>query len=160
MEQRNPGNVPYALLAIEITTRYGKTRHLQMNLRIEAKLSLFDENSLAKIADSARRLAADLSFRIQGTTEFMDLLRDFGCKVSGERVKLTKNVVDTVFDRMDAVKAGASKVPPPSENDPGVSIFTHGQAIHVCDATTNRLRAEDRSSSGQCQLWAPRHRLP
>lgn len=64
-----------------------------------SRCSLFDENTLSEIFSQAKRIAAAVPFRVQGTDEFYDLLNSFGCRIEGETVTIPASVVDIVVLR-------------------------------------------------------------
>ena len=114
-----------------------------MHFRMRCTTEFLSEEALETIFQSAVRILARVPFRIQGTPEFMDYLRDFGCEIDGERVRFPPPVIDGIVDRIRAAKEqnlarDRSRLPgwPGSE----VHAFTHGQGMLACDLETNRLR--------------------
>jgi len=85
-------------------------------------------------------------FRVQGTDEFFDCLTSYGCTVDGELVRFPEPVIDRVMARCAeerrtwrARRRGGDGVQDPAASH--ITLFTHGQALHICDLETNRLRS-------------------
>ncbi len=113
-----------------------------MHLSVTPNTRLFDEGQLERILEKALQVFAKATFRVQSTDEFADLLRAYGCRVDGESVRFPAAVVDRVMARCEAERERAAEgaAPPSPAAVPTVSVFTHGQALHICDPETNRLR--------------------
>lgn len=109
---------------------------MRLNLRME--MNLFTEAQLEKLFQDALRVWKEVPFRIQGTQELFDYLTDYGCEVQGELVRFPPAVVKKVLDRVHAEKRNWKQTENPTR--PDIAMFTHGQALHICDLETNKLR--------------------
>ena len=112
-------------------------------MRMKMAFELFGEPELERLFQDALRVWRAVPFRVQGTEEFFDYLTDYGCEADGEYVRFPKRVVDKVLARIAEEKqrwtaghGNAEASWPASE----LRAFTHGQALHICDLETNRLR--------------------
>ena len=114
-----------------------------MNLRMKMDWELFTGAQLETLLQDALKVWQKVPFRVQGTDEFFDYLTAYGCQVSGEYVRFPQQVIDKVLARIAGEKQAwlqvhdpASPPWPPSE----LRMFTHGQALHICDLETNAIR--------------------
>jgi len=113
-----------------------------MRMRMRMELELFEEGELERLFQQAIQVWREISFRIQGTDEFFDYLRGFGCRVDGERVWFPEGVIEETLARVAAEKekwlgeSGGKEEWPASK----LEMFTHGQALHICDLESNELR--------------------
>ena len=126
-----------------------------MNLSITTRNRLFDDTQLERILGKALQVLEKATFRVQSTDEFADYLRAYGCRVDGESVRFPTSVIDKVMARCEADRreSAARPVPSASAGVPTVSVFTHGQALHICDPETNRLRpATENDLARWCRL--------
>ena len=112
----------------------------KLNMRME--LSLFTESQLEALFRKALEVWREIAFRVQGTDEFYDFLSDYGCGIKGEQVSFPRPVRDKVLARIAEEKrtreeenAGASPWP-----EPELRMYTHGQALHICELETNENR--------------------
>lgn len=116
-----------------------------MNLSLTSSMRLLDDTQLERILGKALQVLSRAVFRVQATDEFADLLRAYGCQLDGESVRFPSAVIDKVMARCEAERKQAAAVAPvPSPTPagpPNVSVFTHGQALHICDPETNQLRS-------------------
>jgi len=64
----------------------------------------FDEEDIKKIVQASIRIFRNVEWTIDGTDEFMELLRNFGCEIKGKKVKFTDKVVDITLDRINKEK--------------------------------------------------------
>jgi len=114
-----------------------------MRMRMRMELELFEAEELERLFQQAVQLWREMSFRIQGTDEFFDYLRAFGCRVDGEQVRFPEGVIERTLARIGMEKEkwvgenGGKEEWPASE----LEMFTHGQALHICDLESNELRA-------------------
>jgi trimethylamine--corrinoid protein Co-methyltransferase len=108
-------------------------------MRLEVELLSPAERQ--RIADAAVRLWGELPLRIQGIEELLDPLRDFGCRIDGERVYFPRPVRDRVLERIAAERMDQPEAdgPPPWPGS-DLEMFTHGQALLACDLESNQLR--------------------
>jgi trimethylamine--corrinoid protein Co-methyltransferase len=126
-----------------------------MNLSLMPDIRLLDDAQLQRILEKALQVLGKTAFRVQATDEFADLLRAYGCRVEGEEVRFPATVIDKVMARCEAErKQYAATLPaalPAAAS--GVSVFTHGQALHICDPETNQLRsASEADLASWCHL--------
>ncbi|OGV61972.1 MAG: hypothetical protein A3K18_06505 [Lentisphaerae bacterium RIFOXYA12_64_32] len=116
-----------------------------MRLNITAAIHLFSDAQLEHLLQNALTVLRQTPFRVQGTDEFCDHLRAYGCQVDSEQVRFPQAVIDKVMARcaeakraaLEALRAQGGK---PEQPGTKVSMFTHGQALHICDLETNQLR--------------------
>ena len=101
-------------------------------------LTEMDEADLRSIVESALRILKRVPWTIDGTDEFFDHLRDFGCGVDGKKVTFPDAVIDRTMDRVARHKgaAQADLSPPPTE----IRWSTSGQAFLTADTRTDELR--------------------
>lgn len=112
-----------------------------MRLRIQSSASLFSDAELQRCFEQALVVWRQTPFRVQGSDEVFDLLRTFGCQVDGELVRFPPAVIDTVLARCERERRAWQDRPCRAAAEPAdISVFTHGQALHICDLETNRLR--------------------
>ena len=111
-----------------------------MRLSIQSRASLFDENELKRILDAALGVFRQVPFTVQAPDEFLDAVSAFGCRIEGEKVFFPDRVVDKVLARCERERR-AWEPREAAAPAPDVSVFTHGQALHVCDPETNALRS-------------------
>jgi trimethylamine--corrinoid protein Co-methyltransferase len=123
---------------------------------IRSQIRLFDDATLQRLLDQALVVLREVPFRIQGTDEFFHLITAFGCRVDGERVRFPQSVIDRVLDRCAQSRQAAQASRPaedPWEAAEPFSVFTHGQALHICDPETNLLRpAREQDLATWCHL--------
>lgn len=114
-----------------------------MNLSVNPSTRLFDEARLRHVLVKALELLGKVVFRVQATDEFADYLRAYGCGVDGESVTFPQSVIDKVMARCEDERrrAETTAADGPPTGPPSVSVFTHGQALHICDLEDNRLRS-------------------
>ena len=116
-----------------------------MKLSMRTELRLFTEPQLEQLLRKALHVLRGTPFRIQGTEEFFDYLTAYGCEVNGELVRFPQAVIDKVMARCAEEKRNARALflengGKNAEAATEVSVFTHGQALHICDLETNKLR--------------------
>jgi len=107
------------------------------------EMGLLNASELERVLQDALKVWREVPFRVQGTEEFTDLLADFGCRVDGEHVRFPQAVVDSVLARISQEKrrwVDSGKATSDVWPDPELTVYTHGQALHICDAETNCLR--------------------
>jgi trimethylamine--corrinoid protein Co-methyltransferase len=122
-----------------------------MRLTIESKATLLGDEQLKTVLEHALTVLRQTPFRIQGTDEVFDLLRRFGCSVDGERVRFPAAVVERVLARCESDRRAWQARPPTAAAAPAeLSVFTHGQALHLCDPETNSLRE---ATSADLAAW-------
>jgi len=114
-----------------------------MRFRMNLQIEFLSTRELETVLAASLRILKGTPFRIQGTPEFMDYLAAFGCRIEGERVWFTGDVIDKTLARIRRRKqewldsgGEASLASPGAE----VSVYTHGQALLACDLETNALR--------------------
>lgn len=117
-----------------------------MKARLRGQMRLFTESELEPLLQQALRVLREVPFRVQGTDEFFDYLTDYGCQIDGELVRFPDAVIDKVLARYQDEKRkdverrerdGARRDDWPRSE---ITVFTHGQALHICDVETNGLR--------------------
>jgi trimethylamine---corrinoid protein Co-methyltransferase len=123
-----------------------------MRLTLRSEVRLFEDAQLKQILDAALKVFRQVPFVVQGTDEFMDLLSAYGCRIEGEKVFFPGAVVDKVLARCEQDRR-AWQAPACSPPEPEMSVFTHGQALHICDPETNALRSVTTADlASWCQL--------
>jgi len=104
----------------------------------------FDEDDIKKIIGAGERIVRTVSWTIDGTDEFMSLLKNFGCEIRGKKVKFTDKVVDITLER---IKEEKKKNQPNIEEKEfieasrKISYSTSGQGIWCADPETGKIRA-------------------
>jgi len=135
-----------------------------MRFRMRLDVDFLSEAELERVFQAALRVWRQVPFRIQGTDEFFDYLRRFGCELSGEMVRFPEPVIEKTLARIRENKArwlasNAERQPGglPADytltsapftftritrNWPGseITMYTHGQSLLACDMETNQLR--------------------
>ena len=101
---------------------------------------LFEEAQLEEILKGALTVLRRTPFRVQGTDEFLDHLTSYGCEVDGELVRFPQRVIDTVMARCAEERGRWKGSGRERDIAPEITVFTHGQALHICDPECNRLR--------------------
>ena len=141
---------------------YGMSR-VTLNLKVSARL--FDDAKLAELLSQSMAVLKATPFRVHGTDEFFDHLRGYGCQVDSNLVRFPDRVIDSVLARIAEEKSRGQSVhsgdgtsitpeawPDDTSSDP-IRMFTHGQALHICDTATNELRpATVRDLESWCRL--------
>jgi len=122
---------------------------MSVRLRTRLDFELLEPAHLQGLLQDAIRVWREVPYRVQGTDEFFSYLTDYGCQVDGELVRFPQRVIDGVLDRI-----GEEKRQRAGNGDgfaaPGMSAYTHGQALHICDLETNALRP---ATEGDLILW-------
>jgi trimethylamine---corrinoid protein Co-methyltransferase len=124
-----------------------------MQLNLHTDVELFPADRLEEMLAQAIQVWRRTAFRVQGTPEFFDALSAFGCTVDGDQVRFPASVIDTVMGRIAAAKSSwqtASAASPGPASAAGFRLFTHGQALHICDAATNAVRP---ATTADLQTW-------
>jgi trimethylamine--corrinoid protein Co-methyltransferase len=111
-----------------------------MKLSIKTEVELFSAAQLEQLLQKALHVLRQSVFRVQGTDEFFDLVRAFGCEVDGESLRFPPRVIERVVARCAEEKTKALAESQSSPTDAEVTMFTHGQALHICDLESNELR--------------------
>ena len=102
------------------------------------RLVAMDSEDVKAILDAALRILSKLPMRIDGTEEFFEYLRAFGCGVSGQNVTFPSSVIDKTMARIAESKRANAAEPadPPRE----VTWSTSGQALYIADTDDDHLR--------------------
>ncbi|MFQ6097592.1 MAG: trimethylamine methyltransferase family protein [Armatimonadota bacterium] len=108
-----------------------------MKLTCRAPLTL-DEPEMARITQAAIRVLRRVPLRAQGTDEFNQCLRDFGCEIEGDRVRFPDVVVEEVLARIAEAKARRGVTEP--RHGAEIHYAASGQALYCCDLQTDELR--------------------
>jgi len=111
---------------------------MKLNMRMEQRL--FPESQLQTLLKDALTVWRQSAFRIHGTDEWFDYLRSYGCHVDGELVRFPNVVVDKVMARAGEEKRRRQAETPGPEPATELRLYTHGQALHICDLESNRIR--------------------
>ena len=109
-----------------------------MRLDLRSETRLLGERQLERLLHQALRVWREMAFTVQGTDEFYDPLTAYGCRVDGDQVRFPQGVIDKVLERIaqERQRAPERAAAPVQE----VQLFTHGQALQICDLETNALR--------------------
>ncbi len=102
-------------------------------------MSVLSESEKDQIWQAALRVFRKVPLRVQGTDEFYQYLRDFGCQIDGELVRFPEPVVEKLLDRISQAKASTSPRPPETFPDT-ITYGASGQALWMCEVGTNHLR--------------------
>ncbi len=125
-----------------------------MKAKMRMEFKLLDNNELEYCFNRALTVWKEVPFRVQGTEEFFDYLTAFGCQVDGELVRFPQSVIDRVLARI-AEEKEKNLVEQRQNNWPEsqIEMFTHGQALHICDIETNKIRpATENDLARWCHL--------
>ena len=101
----------------------------------------FDADDVARIIETAIRLAAQVPWTVDAPDEFYDGLASFGFRVNGNKVHPTQSAIDETLGAIDAHREGrengrTGETPPAS-----LTFSVSGQAIWCCDPVTDKMRA-------------------
>ncbi len=116
-----------------------------MKLQCRPPLTLSDAE-MEKIKQAAVRVFRRVPLRAQGTDEFNQALRDFGCEIDRDLVRFPDTVVDTVLRRIEvgATRRVAPTAAPRSIDHTyrdKIHYAASGQALYCSDVETDTLRA-------------------
>ena len=105
---------------------------------IAAHHAVMDPQDLKAIIDVALRTLQKMPMTIDGTDDFFGLLADFGCEVSGMKVRFPQAVIDETMARIARHKQthGAPLREPPRE----VTCSVSGQALFIAQTEDDKLR--------------------
>lgn len=103
-------------------------------------MMVFDEGEMERIWQAALRVWAEVPLRAQGTEEFMQALRDFGCDVSGEHVRFPQSVRDTVLGQVEASREARGAARPRDVQEGKLDYSASGQAFYCHDWRDEGLR--------------------
>lgn len=97
-----------------------------------------DEDDLQAIVETGVRILRRVPMTIDGTDEFFDHLRAFGCTIDGDKVWCPDAVIDVVLDRAAQAKRDAPPFDPADR--PPMQGATSGQAMTIVDSDTGAWR--------------------
>ncbi len=103
-------------------------------------MSVLNEPEMEQIWQAALRVWARVPLRVQGTEEFLQPLRDFGCQIDGERVSFPETVRDRVLARVERSREERGPCRPAQVTSNQLSYSASGQALVCCDLDTEALR--------------------
>jgi len=101
----------------------------------------FDQEDIEKIIDASIRIFRTIPWRIDGTEEFAEALKNFGCRVEKSKVQFTDKVVDYTLQRIQEQKeknSAEEKVPREASRE--ISYSASGQAIWCHDMEKDIIR--------------------
>jgi len=98
------------------------------------------EAEMEQIWRAALRVWADVPLRAQGTPEFNDALRGFGCEIRDDRVTFPPQVREKTLERIAQSREAAGPGRPAEVTSDHLDYSASGQALYVCDIQTDRLR--------------------
>ncbi|MEN6404321.1 MAG: trimethylamine methyltransferase family protein, partial [Armatimonadia bacterium] len=75
-------------------------------------MSVLTDDEMAQVWRAALRVWAEVPLRAQGTEEFMQALRDFGCDIDGELVRFPSAVRDAVLARVEQSRSSRGPARP------------------------------------------------
>ncbi len=110
-----------------------------MNLSTHT-MSVLTPEEMEKIWQAALRVWARVPLRVQGTDEFLQILRDYGCAIEGELVSFPAGVRDKVLERVEASRAQNGPCRPAVVTSTELHYSASGQALTCCDLETEDLR--------------------
>lgn len=114
-----------------------------MKFKMRMEMDLLNESQLKHLLGQAIKVWEKVPFRVQATDEFFDYLTSYGCRVDGEKVYFPKPVIDKVLAQIAEYKhknAAQNKTRKEEWSAAELEMYTHGQAFHICDLETNKLR--------------------
>jgi trimethylamine--corrinoid protein Co-methyltransferase len=103
-------------------------------------MSVLNEPEMEQIWQTALRVWARVPLRVQGTEEFMQALRDFGCAIDGERVSFPAAVRERVLERVAQSRQAHGPCRPADVTSTALHYSASGQALVCCDLETEELR--------------------
>lgn len=114
-----------------------------MKLQFGQRPRVFDDTELERIHDAAVRVFRSVTATIDGPEEFMGAVADFGCDVTGAKVRFPTRVVDEVLSRVRARKVVNDREakPPPDK----MTYAASGQGLLWHDPRSDELRPATRA---------------
>ncbi len=104
------------------------------------QIARLDELDLERIVDAAKRIFRTVPWTIDGTPEFMDLLREFGCEIEGKKVRFTDRAADATLGRILREREAASRLEAPIQAAQEITYAASGQALWCCGIEDDVLR--------------------
>ncbi|MBU1736285.1 MAG: trimethylamine methyltransferase family protein [Verrucomicrobia bacterium] len=114
-----------------------------MRFKMQMETELLNKSQLKHLFEQAIKVWEKVPFRVQGTDEFFDYLTAYGCRVDGEKVYFPKTVINKVLAQIAEYKnkyTAQDKTRKEEWSATALEMYTHGQALHICDLETNKLR--------------------
>ncbi|MHB8997539.1 MAG: trimethylamine methyltransferase family protein [Armatimonadota bacterium] len=103
-------------------------------------MSVFSDDEMERIWNAALRVWAEVPLRAQGTDEFMQLVRDYGCEIDGERITFPQRVRDDVLGRIDEARRQNGPARPAEVANDHLDYSVSGQAFYCFDLEAETLR--------------------
>lgn len=103
-------------------------------------MSALSPEEMEQIWQAALRVFARVPLRAQGTDEFLQAVRDFGCEINGELITFPEPVRDKVLDRIAQSRAERGPCRPAEVTSKELHYSASGQALVCCDLETEALR--------------------
>lgn len=103
-------------------------------------MSVLSEEEMEQIWQAALRVWAQVPLRAQGTEEFNQLVRDFGCDIDGERITFPQGVRDAVLGRIEEMRKANGPCRPAEVASDQLDYAASGQAFYAFDLETETLR--------------------
>jgi len=111
-----------------------------MQLTVRAA-EVLTPQEMEKILQAARRIWESVPLRAQGTDEFNQLLRDFGCDIDGELVRFPAPVREKVLARITEERRVNGEGRPAEVSSSKLQYNASGQGLYICDVDTRKLRS-------------------
>jgi trimethylamine--corrinoid protein Co-methyltransferase len=112
-------------------------------------MSVLNDDEMEQIYQAGLRVWARVPLRAQGTEEFMQAARDFGCEIDGERISFPEAVREKVLAEIGTYRHANW---PPRRREVGsdrIEKNVSGQALYCCDLETDKLRPATRQDQEQ-----------
>ena len=103
-------------------------------------MQTLDEGELQQIWETALRVWERVPLRVQGTDEFMELVRGFGCNIEGDRISFPDDVRDKTLAAIAEVRRTNGPMRPAEVTDVPLTYSASGQALYCCDVDTEQIR--------------------
>ena len=111
-----------------------------MNLTVRAA-KVLTPDEMDRIHQAALRIWEDVPLRAQGTDEFNQALRDFGCDIDGELIRFPAPVREKVLARIAEARQANGEGRPAEVSASKLDYCASGQALYICDVDSARLRS-------------------
>ncbi len=109
-----------------------------------ARFAHMDEDDLKAIVETGVRILRRVPMTIDGTDEFFDHLRAFGCTIDGDKVWFPDAVIDVVLDRAAQAKRDAPPFDPADRRGSACRPSLSRSAARTSGRRSPIRRAEDR----------------
>lgn len=113
--------------------------------------SVLNPEEMESIWQAALRVLARVPLRAQGTEEFNQALRDYGCELDDERLSFPPAVREKLQARIEQSRAERGPCRPAPVTGTKLSYSASGQALTCCDLHSGRLRP---ATTADLEQWS------